>query len=897
MVGIVEVLLFLAVVGYFFNKSRGTDMVDIISNRVQEAYGSFRLPGMFGTGGTTQTVEAAGGFSTYAMLKRFGEPMRRERQMNKDNERKRREESLYQMKDSAPPHVMPDIRTGTSELACRFCTPNAPVQTQLDDADRRRTAIDILRVTSHAGRRTDSDATDWGVWCPHLAQAARVKKFDYPQVAGAVMAEDRVQQALDTACDESVNEKRQELIAAGQSDESFDEDSYYNQMLKKHQKRAERVLIGMRSKLSHLALTITSWVLYKLLPCFISGVAAHPGQVDMIKRAIAAHPDAPLIFLPLHRSHLDYIMVSFILLNHDIRCPLVAGGDNLRIPVFGNILRYDGAFFIKRKIDPLTGKKDHVYRAILHTYLQKVLTAGHNVEFFIEGGRTRTGKPCMPKSGILSVIVDAFNDRSIADALIVPVSINYEKLVDGNFVREQLGQKKIPESFWSAAAGIVKVLKARYGLMRIDFNEPFALSELVSSLREKTTPQDVQQQFGVDMKRLQHKPSSSSLFGTDVVQEEQELRHLVDNIARHVVYDCAKATSVMTTNALAFLLLNRFRDGAPLSILAETLDEMRRVLEGDSRDLGFTGTSEDVIKYAAELLGPGLVTKETRNGQLFVKPVTLVPNVIELAYYSNSLIPHFALDSIVITSAVLLHRNAESRLRAQQQSTDDVSVSRRQLHRTCLEFCELMKYEFILSKPCQSLDTMLDNCFDKLRNRKLLAQPTVEYTDEQQAAQRLAAHIELDDYYDDDDTDSFSDGLSVNHNADDDANDLERVFLPAEKHCDRIVLQSVLAPFTNTYAAVAVSLNALVGGNSMVEGEFIKQCIREITGRVEAGECKYGESISTDTVRNCLKYLEKRSHIEITNNAGVRIVSLAASNETTEQVQTIIDSVQRFVPL
>uniref|UniRef100_A0A1Q3FGU4 Putative glycerol-3-phosphate acyltransferase 1 mitochondrial n=2 Tax=Culex tarsalis TaxID=7177 RepID=A0A1Q3FGU4_CULTA len=858
MVGIVEVLLFLAVVGYFFNKSRGTDMVDIISNRVQEAYGSIRLPGMFGTGATTQTVEA-GGFSTYAMLKRFGEPGRRQRQIDKDNERK---------------------------------------QTQLDEADRRRTAIDILRVTSHAGRRTDSDATDWGVWCPHLAQAARTRKFDYPQVAGAVMGEDRIQQALETACNESVNEKRQELIAAGQSDESFDEDSYYNQMLKKHQKRAERILIGMRSKLSHLALSITSWVLYKLLPCFISGVAAHPGQVDMIKRAIAAHPDAPLIFLPLHRSHLDYIMVSFILLNHDIRCPLVAGGDNLRIPIFGNILRYDGAFFIKRKIDPLTGKKDHVYRAILHTYLQKVLTAGHNVEFFIEGGRTRTGKPCMPKSGILSVIVDAFNDRTIADALIVPVSINYEKLVDGNFVREQLGQKKIPESFWSAAAGIVKVLKARYGLMRIDFNEPFALSGLVDRLQRcNASSHDVQQQFGADMKRLQHKPSSSSLFGTDVVQEEQELRHLVDNIARHVVYDCAKATSVMTTNALAFLLLNRFRDGAPLSILAEALDEMRRVLEGDSRDLGFTGTSEDVIKYAAELLGPGLVTKEARNGQLFIKPVTLVPNVIELAYYSNSLIPHFALDSIVITSAVLLHRNAEKRLREQQQSTEDVSVGRRQLHRTCHEFCDLMKHEFILSKPCQSLDTVLDDCFDKLRNRELLAQPTVDYTEEQQAAQRLAAHMELDEYYDD--TDSFSDGMSDNQqltNGDDD-DDPERVFLPAEKHCDRIVLQSVLAPFTNTYAAVAVSLNALVGGNAMVEGEFIKQCIREITGRVEAGECKYGESISTDTVRNCLKYLEKRSNIEITNNAGVRIVSLAASFNSTEQVQTIVDSVQRFVPI
>lgn len=869
-------------------------MVDIISNRVQEAYGSFRLPGMFGsgTGATTQTVEA-GGFSTYAMLKRFGEPNRRQRQMNKDNERKRREESLYQMKDSPAPHVTPDIREGASGLACRFCSPDTPVQNQLDDADRRRTAIDILRVTSHAGRRTDSSPSDWGVWCPHLAQAARVRKFDYPQVEGAVLGEDRVQQALETACTESVNEKRQELTAAGQSDESFDEDSYYNQMLKKHHKRAQRVLVGMRSKLSHMALSITSWVLYKLLPCFISGVAAHPGQVDMIKRAIAANPDAPLIFLPLHRSHLDYIMVSFILLNHDIRCPLVAGGDNLRIPVFGNILRYDGAFFIKRKIDPLTGKKDHVYRAILHTYLQKVLTAGHNVEFFIEGGRTRTGKPCMPKSGILSVIVDAYNDRSISDALIVPVSINYEKLVDGNFVREQLGQKKIPESFWSAAAGIVKVLKARYGLMRIDFNEPFALSELVRSLRSNISSADAQQ-FGPDMRRLQHKPSSSSLFGTDVVQEEQEQRYIVDNIARHVVYDCAKATSVMTTNALAFLLLNRFRDGAPLAILAEALDEMRQILEGASRDLGFTGTSEDVIKYAAELLGPGLITKEHRNGQLFVKPVTLVPNVIELAYYSNSLIPHFALDSIVITAAVLLHRTAEKRLREQQQSTDDVSIGRRQLHRDCLEFCDLMKYEFILSKPCQSLDTVLDDCFDTLRDRELLAQPTIDYTDEQQAAQRLAAHIEVDDYYDDS-ADSYSDGMS--DRPDEDANDLERVYLPAEKHCDRIVLQSVLAPFTNTYAAVAVTLNALVGGNSMVEGEFIKQCIREISGRVEAGQCKYGESISTDTVRNCLKWLEKRSNIEITNNSGVRIVSLAASNDSTEQVQAIVDAVERFVPI
>lgn len=882
MVGIVEVLLFLAVVGYFFNKSRGTDMVDIISNRVQEAYGSFRLPGMFGSA-TTQTVEG-GIFSTYAMLKRFGEQKKRKRQMDKENDRKTREDSLYQMKNSATPHIMMDCKPMPG-LACRFCSP-AESQPQLDLVDRRQNAIDILRVTTHAGRRTNSSPTDWGVWCPHLAQATRLMKYDYPQVAGAVLAEERVQQALEMAAKESVNEKRQEILAAGESDDSFDEDAYYNEVMRKNEKRASKVLIGMRSKLSDMVLRITSWVLYKLLPCFLSGVAAHPGQVEMIKRAIAKNPDAPLIFLPLHRSHLDYIMVSFILLNNDIRCPLVAGGDNLRIPVFGNILRYDGAFFIKRKIDPLTGKKDHVYRAILHTYVQQVLTAGHNVEFFIEGGRTRTGKPCMPKSGILSVIVDAFNDKIISDALIVPVSINYEKLVDGNFVREQLGQKKVTESFSSAVAAIMKVLKARYGLMRIDFNEPFSLSELVKSLRKS----EIVGNFGgPETRRLQHKPSSSSLFGTDVVQEEQELRTLVDNIARHVVYDCAKATSVMTTNALAFLLLNRFRDGAPLSMITEALDELRAILHSTNRDLGFTGASEDIVKYAADLLGPGLVTKEKRGAQLFIKPVTMIPNVIELSYYSNSLVPHFALDSIVITVASLLKREAEQRLRQQQKSTEDVSIGRQELFLACLEFCDLLMYEFILSKPCQSLEMLLQDSFDRLCLSELLSQPEIEYTEDQNRARRLAAHLELEGLNDESSEEDYFD--------DNTQEDEVRVFLPAEKHCDRIVLQSVLAPFTNTYAAVAHSLNHLLGGNSMVEGEFIRQCIKEISGRVDLGECKYGESISTDTVRNCLKVLEKRSNIEVVNNNGVRIVSLVAACDSTAEVQSIIQALEKFVPV
>lgn len=75
----------------------------------------------------------------------------------------------------------------------------------------------------------------------------------------------------------------------------------------------------------------------------------------------------------------------------------------------------------------------------------------------------------------MSVIVDAFMDGTIEDALLVPVSVNYEKLVDGNFVREQMGQPKQMETFWKAIKSIWSILNSNYGMMRIDFNQPFSL--------------------------------------------------------------------------------------------------------------------------------------------------------------------------------------------------------------------------------------------------------------------------------------------------------------------------------------------------------------------------------------------------------------------------------------
>lgn len=267
----------------------------------------------------------------------------------------------------------------------------------MDSAAKQRDVTDILQITQHAGWRPNSSILDWGGWFPFLAQCIRLCRYPYPQVSGKVLEDSRLRDAIKQSARTLVREKRNEMMDNENADDEYDENEYYEEMLKTQDQRAKHLLVDMRSKISDLLLRITSWLMYKLLPCFLSGVVAHPAHIEMLKNAASRASNVPLIFLPLHRSHLDYILVSFILLNNDIRAPIVAAGDNLKIPVFGALLRGLGAFFIKRKIDPIAGKKDNVYRAVLHTYMQQALFAGHNVEFFIEGGRTRTGKPCMPK--------------------------------------------------------------------------------------------------------------------------------------------------------------------------------------------------------------------------------------------------------------------------------------------------------------------------------------------------------------------------------------------------------------------------------------------------------------------------------------------------------------------
>ncbi|XP_063239985.1 glycerol-3-phosphate acyltransferase 1, mitochondrial isoform X2 [Bacillus rossius redtenbacheri] len=839
-------------------------MVDAVSARIHEVYESWNPRGPPSDNNKMPCL-------TLNALKRYGHHYRQAKRLQQKDLLKQVQQHINlketRWEDPFPP---PKARPFTG-LCCKTCTPSSR-DFLADKVSRNLNVRNVLLVDAQNCRNGFLTRK----FC-YLATVWNLRKHDFPDVSATVLRDERLKQAIEAAVQEDMHEAKKT------SDEDLIALRSY------HSSRAQKILDRMRSKMSNFLLKLTSWVLYKLLPCFMSSVVAHPAHIRMLKEA--GESNLPLVFVPLHRSHLDYILISFVLLINNIRPPLVAAGDNLRIPVFGWLLLGLGAFFIKRRMDPVQGRRDTVYRAVLHTYMMECLRAGHNMEFFIEGGRTRTGKTCMPKGGLLSIIVDAFLDGTIEDALLVPVSVNYERLVDGNFVREQLGQPKRMETFGSALKAIWSVLNSNHGIMRIDFNQPFSLRELVRSAgvaRPQPSaglppppPLPGGQQALVSRRNLHSAPSSASLYGTDVVAEDQ--RQLVDGIARHIVYDCTRAQAVMSTNAVAFLLLSRFRGGATLGRLAAALDELRKELDWGGRDTGFTGESLDVVNHAVELLGPGLVRRERpvdgATATVTITPVTMLPNVIELSYYSNAVTSHYVIDSVLATALYPTLRDALGGIA--ETGGRRVAVSHDSLLALCHELFDVLQFEFVFCKPCQELGSLVAEAIDGLRAKEILCLPEQEYlTEQEQWSQRYARNLEEECCSSDESEAGFK---MPEYN----------VVMDGEAAAHLEFLHRVLRPLVDAYVVAGLALGRLVG-RELAERDLLLDVLAEMKTQLDAGFISCGESMCVDPVRNALKLFECWGVLQCHSHGGVKLYYLHRDYDSDERVAQVFRKLGRF---
>lgn len=840
--GLLELVVFGGLLCWIFNDSLRA-MVDCLTTRVHEIYTKWGdASGMKpqpGTGSLHQIFHSQRSKKKELALR------------NKESVKQTLDRQLFQIKETEWAPVNDSQSRPFVGLSCTSCTPSSR-NSLLDKSSKNGNLIDVLQVHCLENHPNNIVAKVF----PHIAQASTFKKYDFPYIYDTVLKDECLQEVLKEATKHALEDSK-----------VTPDESTYLAMYKRQQERAMRLLINLRSTFSDVILRLGSWVMTKVMSRLFSSVVVHPAHIDMLKKASTT--GLPLIFLPLHRSHFDYIVITYILCFNNIRSPLVAAGENLRIPVFGWLLRGLGAFFIKRRIDPVQGKKDILYRAILHTYMTECLRAGHNFEFFIEGGRTRSGKACMPKGGLLSVFVDTYTDGTIEDALLVPVSINYEKLVDGNFVCEQMGQPKQMESFSSALKGIWHAFTSHYGIMRVDFNQPFSLRELVKSFQSRLAidTNSKSNVTGPNGKVLHSLPSSASLYGTDVVEEQ---RQLVDSIARHIVYDCCRTTAVMSTNAISFLLLNAYRDGVKLDTLVMALDSLRLELNNMDRDMGFSGESIDVINHALKILGPALVRKERdlESGDVMIRPVTMLPNVIELSYYSNCVLPHFILEAVVATSIKSLI------------TEDQLFVHYDQLIDQAQLICDILQFEFIFTKTCQNLENAISETIDNFLTIEILSRDQRGITEEEQWSQRVAARFDnlADD--EEDNEGSHSWGKQPPY----------KVNINSERYK---LYTALLRSFLDVYYISASNLHRFVT-QLVPERDFVKEVVNDIKEQLETGSIHCGESVSVDTIRNSLKLFERWNVLDCHTKDKIKVYYLTSNYDNESNVESVANKIEQF---
>ncbi len=183
-----------------------------------------------------------------------------------------------------------------------------------------------------------------------------------------------------------------------------------------------------------------------------------------------------IVYVPCHRSHMDYLLLSYVIYKQGYAIPHVAAGVNLNIPIVGSLLRKGGGFFIRRSFGG-----NALYTVVFMKYLAAIMARGHSLEYFIEGGRSRTGRLLQPKTGMLSMTVRSYLRDPVRPVVFLPVYFGYERVVEAaTYVSELSGAPKQRENIFDLVRS-VRVLRERFGQVHVNLGEPLKLDALLDA--------------------------------------------------------------------------------------------------------------------------------------------------------------------------------------------------------------------------------------------------------------------------------------------------------------------------------------------------------------------------------------------------------------------------------
>jgi glycerol-3-phosphate O-acyltransferase len=286
------------------------------------------------------------------------------------------------------------------------------------------------------------------------------------------------------------------------------------------QKRSRKILKEIAADFNLLAIKAFSALLAPIWSRIYEGIEVDTEGLERVRRAAL---DRRLVIVPSHKSHVDYLVMSYLFYQNGLMPPHIAAGVNLSFWPIGPLFRRAGAFFLRRSF-----AGDPVYPVLFNAYLAKLIEEGFAIEFFIEGTRSRTGKLNPPKYGMLNMIVDAFRDGNADNLAFVPVSVGYEYVIEGNSYRKELtGGEKKSEGIGDLLKA-PKILTSRYGRVYVEFAEPVDLRDFLG-------------EYGLDLRG-------------EIAPDE--LAQTIRRLAYRIIHRINDVTTVSPTAVAALILLN-----------------------------------------------------------------------------------------------------------------------------------------------------------------------------------------------------------------------------------------------------------------------------------------------------------------------------------------------------
>ncbi|HEX7417095.1 MAG TPA: glycerol-3-phosphate 1-O-acyltransferase PlsB, partial [Steroidobacteraceae bacterium] len=324
-----------------------------------------------------------------------------------------------------------------------------------------------------------------------------------------------------------------------------------------------------------------------------------------------------IVYVPCHRSHMDYLLLSYAIYQQGYAVPHIAAGINLNLPIIGRFLRMGGAFFIRRSFGANT-----LYTAVFMKYLALIMARGHPIEYFIEGGRSRTGRLLRPKTGMISMTVRSFLRDPLRPVVFVPVYFGYERIAEADtYIGELSGRTKQKESIFGLLRSL-RVLRERFGVVHVNIGEPLALASVLDG-------------YAADWRTREFDDATRAPWVGAVVED----------IAQQVMRRINGAAAVTPINLLAITLLATPRQTMLETDLARQLELYLGLLRSFPYGERVTVTQlapAQIIAYGASLR---VLTREQHALGDLVRMTG--QNAVLATYYRNNILHLFALPSLV----------------------------------------------------------------------------------------------------------------------------------------------------------------------------------------------------------------------------------------------------------